>query len=205
VPADTSQRWFLERGCIRIADLVVCYPQRSIAPDSPLSAGEIPRSYGILPTAEVTSGGAGAFGNAVIGAVAEGEVVWLGFRPTIAGGLSLVRVRVEGPKPLDALTGELWVDHSPDCLSCPPNFALPGIRQGQVYEPFGRAEAGSTGAVQRLTILAHTATGPIRGINWRNAAAVQLVLVRPINFTALTGSPPEPLNPDDAYKGWRLP
>lgn len=206
MPAHSSQQGRLDRGGIRIADLVICYPQRSLAPPSPLSAGDIPRSYGILPIAEVTRGIAGVFGDAIIGAVGDGEIVWLGFGAATAGRASLVRVRVEGPEPLDALTGKRWTDCSPACLSCPPDFALPGILHGQVCEPFGSAEAGSAGVVQRLTILARAvATEQVEKINWRNAAAAQLLLVRPNIFADHSGLSVEPLDPDSAYKGWRLP
>lgn len=145
------------------------------------------------------------FADSVIGAVGAGEIVWLGFRPAGAELASLVRVRVEGPEPLDALTGKPWADCSPDCLVCPPDFALSGIRRGQGCEPFGGAEATSTGTVQRLTILAQ-ATAARRGtMSWQDAAAVPLLLVRPSVFADLAGSSPEPLDPDAAYKGWRLP
>jgi hypothetical protein len=205
MPAQTARRWSLEYGCIGIAGIVVCYPQRSLAPASPLPAGAIPRSHGILPTAEVTGRSVGTFGEAVIGAVGVGEIVWLGFRPASTGLPSLIRVRVEDPEPLDALTGKPWADTSPDCLACPPGFALPGIQRGQVCEPFGCTEAGSTGVVQRLTIFAQAGTYRNHELSWRNAATVQLLFVRPTVFANLTGSIPEPLDPDAAYKGWRLP
>jgi hypothetical protein len=194
----------LEHGGIRIADLAVCYPQRSMAPPAALTVGTILRSYGILPTAEV-AGGAGIFRDTVIGAVGAGEIVWLGFRSASTEPASLIRVRVEALEPLDALTGKPWVDRSADCLICPPDFALSGIRRGQVCEPFGSAEAASAGVVQRLTILAQAAAERRTKISWQKAAAVQLLLVRPTVFAELAGSAPEPIDPDAAYKGWRLP
>jgi hypothetical protein len=200
----TTGRWLLEHGEIKIAEVAVCYPQRSIAPSAPLALGEIPRSYGILPTAEVAAS-ASMFGDTVIGAVGPGEVVWLGFRAAAIERPSLIKVRVETPEPLDALTGKPWADRSPDCLICPPDFALAGIRRGQVCEPFGYTETASAGVVQRLTILAQTAAERRDEISWQNAAAVPLLLVRPSVFTELAGFAPEPLHPDAAYKGWRLP
>jgi hypothetical protein len=182
----------------------VCYPQRSIAPTAPLAIGAVPRSYGILPTAEVASG-AGMFGDAVIGAVEEGEIVWLGFQSLSAEPPTLIRVRVEEPEPRDAFTGKPWADRSPDCLVCPPDFALSGIRSGEFSEPFGYAGAGSAGIVQRLTILARAAADRIGEIDWRDATAAPLFLVRPAVFADVVGSAPEPLDPDAAYKGWRLP
>jgi hypothetical protein len=175
-----------------------------MAPPAALTLGAIPRSYGILPTAEV-AGGAGIFRDAVIGAVGAGEIVWLGFQSASTESPSLIRVRVEALEPLDALTGKPWADRAADCLTCPPNFALAGIRRGQVCEPFGSAEAAGAGVVQRLTILAQAAAELRSEISWQNAAAVQLLLVRPTVFAELTGSAPEPLDPDAAYKGWRLP
>lgn len=184
--------------------MALCFPQRSIALAAPLILGAIPRSYGLLPTAEVADG-AGMFGDVVIGAVGEGEIVWLGFTSLSAEPPALIRVRVEEPEPRDAFTGKPWADRSPDCLICPPDFALSGIRSGEVSEPFGSAGAGSTGIVQRLTILARTATDRIGEMDWRNATAAPLLLVRPTVFADLVGSAPEPLDPDAAYKGWRLP
>jgi hypothetical protein len=196
--------WSLEQGVIRIVGLALCYPQRSIAPTTPLEFGLVPRSYGLLPTAYV-AGGAGVFRDVVIGAVAEGEVVWLGFQSLRAGSPTLIRVRVEEPEPHDALTGSAWTDCSPDCLACPPDFALAGVRRGKFTEPFGRAKAGGGGIVQRLTILARSSTDRIDKISWRNSAAAPLLLMRPTVFADVVGSAPEPLDPDAAYKGWRLP
>jgi hypothetical protein len=194
----------LEHGTIRIIGLVLCYPQRSITPVAPLTFGTIPRSYGILPTAEVADG-AGMLGDAVIGAVGEGEIVWLGFQSLSTEPPTLIRVRVEEPEPRDALTGEPWADRSPDCLVCPPDFSLSGIRSGELSEPFGYTGAGSAGIVQRLTILARAATDRIGEMDWRHATAAPLLLVRPTVFADLAGSAPEPLDTDAAYKGWRLP
>jgi hypothetical protein len=36
-------------------------------------------------------------------------------------------------------------------------------------------------------------------------ASVEIELVSPERFQELTGSAPEPLDPESAYKGWRLP
>jgi hypothetical protein len=194
----------LKHGEIRIADLAICYPQRSVALTTPLPLGAIPRSYGILPTAEVADG-AGIFGDAVIGAVDAGEIVWLGFRWIRPEPPSLIRVRVEALEPLDALTGQPWEDRASDCLSCPPDFALCGIRRENFCEPFGSAEVTSAGIVQRLTILGQTALGPRNEMSWRNAAEVRLLLLRPNVFAEIACIKPEPLDPNAAYKGWRLP
>lgn len=163
-----------------------------------------PRSYGILPTAEVAAG-LGTFAETVIGAVELGEIVWLGFRSKNLEPPSLIRVRVEALEPLDALTGQLWTDRTSDFLICPPAFALCGIRRGESYEPFGFAEATSAGVVQRLTIFAQPAVEPRSEMSWQNAPSVPFLLLRPSVFADIAGITPEPLDPNAAYKGWRLP
>jgi hypothetical protein len=103
---------------------------------------------------------------------------------------ALVRVRVDRPEPLDAVTGALWDDalseEPRNYLTCPPDSRLPGLRHGSGYVPF---------RIERLTVLSYGDP----------AALVPIELVAPERFTSLTGMTPEPLDPDSAYKGWRLP
>jgi hypothetical protein len=71
-------------------------------------------------------------------------------------------------------------------LVCPPDHALPGARRGAGYMPFSEG---------RLTI--RTGDG--------DPAQVIIRLVSADDFTDMTGVPVDPIDPDNAYKGQRLP
>jgi hypothetical protein len=180
--AEPAPAFALDRGRIRLGDDVFVYLERMLAPPGPLPADVAPRAYGVAPTAVV--------GAAVVAAVGTGEAVWLGFQPVDSARPAVVRVRMDQPEPLDAVTGGDWEDElSEDArnyLTCPPDSRLPGIRRGSGYVPFG---------IGRLTVLTH-GDAP---------ALVPVELVSPERFTSLTGVEPEPLDPESAYKGWRLP
>ena len=123
--------------------------------------------------------------------MAPGEAVWLGFQAVDPAKPATIRVRVDRAVPLDAVTGEAWAealaDEPRNYLVSPPETRLAGIRQptGE-YLPFG---------LERLSILS------VGG----EEALVSVELLPPATFTELTGIVPEPLDPDSAYKGWRLP
>lgn len=173
----------IDQGRIRLDDTVFVYLERTLAPDRPLPADVAPRAYGLLPIAISPSG-------TVIGALGPGEAVWLGFQPIDPARPAVVRVRVDRGAPLDAITGGPWNDKLQDeprnYMVCPPDTRLSGMRQGLGYAPFGPVD---------LTVLSYdeaSTTAPV-------------VLMTSEAFTRLTGIEPEPLNPDSAYKGWRLP
>ena len=170
----------LENGRIRLNDAVFIYLERALAPGGPLPPGVAPRAYGLAPAGISLSG-------VVVAAVAPGEAVWLGFQAVDPAKPATVRVRVDRTVPLDALTGEPWeeapADEPRNYLVSPPETRLAGVRQptGE-YAPFG---------LDQLSIV--------------SGALVTVELVPPATFTELTGIVPEPLDPDSAYKGWRLP
>ena len=172
----------LDNGRIRLNDAVFIYLERALAPGGPLPPGVAPRAYGLAPAGMSPSG-------VVVAAVAPGEALWLGFQAVDPAKPATIRVRVDRPEPLDAVTGEEWVEAQTEeprnYLVSPPETRLVGVRQptGE-YLPFAVAE--------QLSIIS-------RG------ALVGVELVPPAAFTELTGIVPEPLDPDSAYKGWRLP
>ena len=186
--AEPAPAYTIDRGRIRLADAVFVYLERMPAPSGPLPPEVAPRSYGVAPTAESPEGG-------VVAGLGTGEAVWLGFQPVDAERPAIVRVRIDGPDPQDAITGEPWQDglsdEPPNHLVCPPDYRLTGIGHPEGgHLPFG---VGDTDP--RLSIL-----------SYGDAPAVVLVeLVTLERFTSLTGIPAEPLDPDSAYKGWRLP
>jgi hypothetical protein len=162
----------IDRGRIRLADDVFVYLERTLA-----AAEAAARPHGVAPTATAEEG--------VVAAVGPGEAVWLGFQPVEPARPAIVRVRVEGPAPLDAVTGEPWEDglaeEPRNHLTCPPDYQLPG---------------NPTFAVgARATVVVYGA----------EPASVSFELVTLERFTSLTGIPAEPLDPEKAYKGWRLP
>jgi hypothetical protein len=173
----------LDRGRIRLADAVLVYLERTLAGSAPFRPGVGPPSYGLAPTAVSGSG-------VVLAPVGSGEAVWLGFQAIDSARPATLRVRAEGPPPLDAVTGEPWEEALTQAprnhLVCPPDYFLAGLRRPAGHVPFGEGE---------LTVLAYGA----------RPEQVAVHLVAPDTFARLTGAMPEPIDPDSAYKGWRLP
>lgn len=174
----------LQERRIRLRDRLFVYLERTIRSDQSVPFNERPRAYGLSPSAVSESG-------TIIAAVAPEEAVWLGFQALDSASPVIVRVRLETPDPLDAVTGAAWQDcqhHSPpNYLRCPPDSRLAGIRQIDGYVPF---ETG-----QCFTVICDD----------EDDAAVEVELVAPEVFRSRTGIVPEPLDADNAYKGWRLP
>jgi hypothetical protein len=98
----------LDRGRIRLADVVLVYLERTLAPPDSLPAGTLPRSHGLAPAAAVGP-------DSVIASVAPGEAVWLGFQAIDPATPTTVRVRTTDPEPLDVE------------LRCPPDHLLPRL------------------------------------------------------------------------------
>ena len=170
----------LDQGRIRLGNVLV-YIERTTAPAAPLPPGVMPRPYGLAATALEQAG-------MVLAAVGTNEAVWLGFQAIDAARPAIVRIRAGVEKPLDALTGERWNDTTGGKLTCPPDYALPGLRRPDGFLPFG---AGDT-----LTVLVDATPAP---------AEVVIRLVSPAVFTRLTGTVTTRLDPDSAFKGYRLP
>ena len=178
----------LDHGRIRLGDAVFVYLERALAPGGPLPPGVAPRAYGLTPAGISPAG-------SVVAAVAPGEAVWLGFQAVDPAKPAMIRVRVDRAVPLDAVTGGPWVDAPTEeprnYLVSPPETRLAGVRQSTgEYLPFGL-----DGQSEQLSILSLG----------EKVALVAVELVPPATFTELTGIVPEPLDPDSAYKGWRLP
>lgn len=185
----------LDHGRIRLGGLVFVYLERTLAPPDPLPYGLTLRAYGLAPTARVEAK------NTVIAAVGEREAIWLGFQALNTSRPVVIRVRVEGPNPLDAITGKPWQNETTQLprnhLLCPPDYCLPGLRlPNGTYRPFGTKALirGST-TLEEINIFA----GRPRPV------CTAIKLVGPGDFSRITGQSPEPLDPDAAYKGWRLP
>jgi hypothetical protein len=126
----------------------------------------------------------------VVASLAEGEAVWLGFQALDPARPARIRVRWGGTAAVDAVTGEPWHDELTEAprnhLVSPPDYSLPGLREAGGHVPFGTGD---------LTVLLYEPA----------VAQVPVRLVAPDEFTRLTGVEPAPLDPDSAYKGWRLP
>lgn len=179
----------IDRGRVRVRDALLVYLERTIAPPSALPTGVAPRAYGLSPIGLSPSG-------SIVAAVEPGEAVWLGFQAVDPTQPAVVRVRVDRADPLDAITGGVWeeaLSEEPrNYLVCPPDSRLPGLRRPTGHRPF--APAGDA-AGEKLSV-----------IHWSDVPTVVPVeLLRPETFTALTDLVPEALDPESAYKGWRLP
>jgi hypothetical protein len=173
----------LDRGRVLLAGCALIYLERALAAAEPLPAGAVPRSYGLASTAIVEPG-------VVLAAIAPGEAVWLGFQAVDPNSPVVLRVRIEGARPLDAVSGEPWRDTLGEDvrgrLVCPPDYCLPGLRRPDGYVPFGHGD---------LTVLVYE---PVR-----DEASIRIV--DPKTFSDLAGREPESLDPDSAYEGWGLP
>jgi hypothetical protein len=170
----------LDWGRVRLANVLV-YIERTTSAGAPLPPGVMPRSYGLAATALDPTG-------TVLVAVGSDEAVWLGFQAIDAAQPAIVRIRVEAEKPLDALSGERWNDSAGGKLTCPPDYALPGLRLPDGFLPFGAGDS--------LTVLVDATPA---------VAEVVIRLVSPEVFTPLTGTVTSPLDLDSAFKGYRLP
>jgi hypothetical protein len=188
-----SRPFTLENGRVRLADALFVYLERTLAPSQPLPPEVSPRSYGLSPSWIPPAG-------SVIAACAPGEAVWLGFQAVNPASPVIVRVRADSPQELDAVTGERWeegLQNQPrNYLVCPPDSRLVGVRHPAGFVPFGvDATRGGSQVTQRFSVLSYG----------ESDASVGVELVSPETFTSVTGLLPEPLDPDSAYKGWRLP
>lgn len=191
--AELAPAYTIEHGRIRLADEVFVYVQRSLAPAGLPSSENVPRSHGIAPTAEAQSG-------TVVSAVGPGEVVWLGFEAVDRAKPAIVRVRIDQHDPVDAVTGGPWNDllseEPRNYLVCPPEYRLAGAQRGEHYQSLGCGEHRVDDHVlDRLSVLS---CGDVLSV-------VTVELVTLARFTDLTGLEAEPLDPEGAYKGWRLP
>jgi hypothetical protein len=192
VPAEPAS-FALDGERIRLADAVFVYLERMLAPAVPLPPHVPPRSYGVSPTGLTGSG-------TVVAAVAPGEAVWLGFQAVDPARPAMLRVRVERADPLDAVTGGPWeealAEEPRNYLVCPPTSRLTGLRRPGGHVPFGAGRpAEGEEIVETLTVFAWS----------EQPVGMPVSLARPAEFTRLTGRAAEPLDPDHAYKGWRLP
>jgi hypothetical protein len=163
----------LDRGRIRLGDAALVYLERALAPPEPLPPGEVPRAYGLAPAAVV--------GDAVVAALGPGEVVWLGFQAVDRERPAVLRVRLDAPEPLDAVTGERWApalaDEPRNHVVCPPDSRL-----GVLDAP-------------EFTVLC---CAPVE-------AQASVRLVAPEEFTRLTGEVPPALDEASGFGGYRLP
>jgi hypothetical protein len=87
----------LDHGRIQLTGTAFVYLQRTLGGSE---------SYGLVPAAELPSG-------VVVGSVAPGESVWVGFEALDRDRPASIRVRVEGSPPSDPVT-----------LTCPPDYCL---------------------------------------------------------------------------------
>jgi hypothetical protein len=165
----------LEGGRLRIGNALLVYLEHAYAPAGPMTPGAVPRPHGLAPAAMSAP-------REVVAAVAAGEAIWLGFQAVDPARPVPVCIRVAGFDPVN--------------LTSPPDTRLVGMPRREGVQPFGTTSESSHGeTLERLELTA-----------WIPAATtVDIQLVRPERFTALTGIVPNPIDPDTAYGGWRLP
>jgi hypothetical protein len=190
--ADPIPGFDIDHDRIRLDEAVFVYLERTFAVAEPVPPGEVPRPYGLAAPAVLSA-------EAVLVAVPRGEAIWLGFEAVEPNDPAILRVRINGPDPLDAVTGEPWdeelVETPRNHLVCPPEYCLPGVRGESGFMPFGQADGPPREVLEELTVIAHR----------RVTAQVAIRLVTDDLFARATGIAPEPIDPDSSYKGWRLP
>ena len=146
----------------------------------------MPRPYGAAPLAI-------APGGVVVAPVAPDDGIWLGFQAVDRGSPTTVRVRIDEPQPIDAISGEAWADtlsqNPRNFLICPAESSLTGRPV-----PGGRRLFGSD-QLERFTLIA-SAPAPV---------GVTIQLLRPTEFARIAGRIPAPLDPEAAFTGRRLP
>lgn len=202
----------LDGDRIRIADAILVYLERTHGSPSVVPRGRIPRPYGSLPlavhTLEDSRGQIGLAGNAdhalrtsgqevsariVLAPAMPREAVWLGFQAIERNSPVRVRIRIDEPEQIDAITGGPWADGLLDdprnFLTCPPETSLVG-------RPVvgGRRLFGSTPR-ERLTVFV-----------WRSPpTGVSVHFLPPAEFFRITGRKPDAIEAATAYTGRRLP
>jgi hypothetical protein len=132
----------------------------------------------------------------------ENDTFWVGLEAE-GDAVVAVRVVVQEPQSLDAVTGEHPLPrlvHTPaNCVTVPPAYGVFEIANRGPFDARRAARFKVTGTPSRAA----------RGRRaWKDAQAVS-ASVRVVSyemFEQLTGIPPgTPLNESGAYQGWRLP
>ena len=172
----------LDRDRIRIADVVLVYLERAYATPGVVPLGTCPDRTAPRPWRSPREESSSRRWRR------RGHLARLsGDRP---GSPVTVRVRIDEPQPIDAITGEAWDDSLAEdprnFLVCPPDSSLAG-------RPFPAAADCSGATRSTFTLFA----GVRAGRRHRPAPA-------PAEFVRITGRDP-PLDPAAAFTGRRLP
>jgi hypothetical protein len=188
-----TRSYEIDDGRIRLADAVLVYVERTYRRPAPMRPGTAPRAYGRALLAMSRAG-------EVLAPVPAGEAIWLGFQPVDPDHPVAIRVRLEGDSPIDAVSGEPWAPEMREAprnyLVCPPDYWLAGVMTEAGCVQFGACDGKSRfGVVASLTSLTHG----------RRTGQVAIRLLTSAAFGDATGLAVEPIDPDNAYKGWRLP
>jgi hypothetical protein len=149
---------------------------------------QIPSSLGALPV------GVNPKGKFLL-PVADDEAFWIGLGESSARAELAVAIEPAEGRLLDAISGGPWNPAKPHTVTVPARRWIDGVprSEGQL-NVFTRAPTIGGKTCRALRFVA--GSGP----------AVRIELVDYAAFTLRTGlSPPEPLDPDTGYKGWRLP
>jgi hypothetical protein len=96
----------LDHSRILLSGELLIYLERTLAGEELVSNDAPPRAYGLAPTVLLD-------GEEVVGGIAPGERIWLGFQAVDPRRPVSLRVRAEGQPPRD------------DRLTCPPGYYLP--------------------------------------------------------------------------------
>lgn len=169
--------------------------QRYPCPSSAV-VGELPRSWGALPIADVGS-------RELLVPVPRGEAVWVGLLASAKAPAWSVRivVHLEPQGATDAVTGRPVDDPAggPTVLSVPPRRHVEGVRrrEGGWWALTRAAPVPGAPSCSGLEIMAAQARVRLEPL------AVHLV--EPTDFRARCGIQVPPLRPDAPYGGWRLP
>jgi hypothetical protein len=155
-----------------------------------------PSSLGALPVGLTRDG-------ELVLPLAPRECFWIGIDADVRHPLWLaLALEREDGAPIDVLSGSVWNEGAARYVPVPGVTVIDGIRRADgAFDPLVRDDGARSGSQScRLRIWLRRAPQD------EAFTAAILHLVDYATFAASTGAaPPDPLDPDAGYKGWRLP
>jgi hypothetical protein len=146
--------------------------------------------------------------------LAENECFWIGLSaaPATRPIALAVTVELRSGRVIDAISGTAWDADRATSVKVPGTPRIEGIRRADgrfdalVRENATRTEPRCTRVCFRLAAAKRGGGGTAVIMRHSESRDVLLRLVSYATFAKATGrAPPDTLNPDAGYKGWRLP
>ncbi len=188
-------RYSLEFDCGLIASFqrYAC-PRALHFTTAPTSLGALPLGFGL--------------NRQLLLPLAENECFWIGLETVSASVAVLIAAAAEltGNGTIDVLSGNKWNPEHPTTARIPETLRIPGLRCGDdSFRPLARAVTAWTGSFAPCRqLLLFSAAADDSQVS--SKAPVCIRLVDYAIYARETGEPPpDRLDPEAGYKGWRLP